>query len=231
MFVGHYSAALAAKAIEPRAPLWTLVAGAQLIDIGWAALVMAGVEKVRIDPSLPGSALDLHHMPWTHSLPAVIVWSLAAMALCRVVLKLGWRPSVVVGLVVASHWALDFLVHRPDLLLWFGGEKVGLGWWNYPVPEQALEIGLLALGAMAWAWTRGRDRAGVWPALTLVAGLVALQILAMFMPPNEDTFQFGLSALIVYLVVTALAWVLDRGAPASGPRAARRPRGRATRPR
>jgi hypothetical protein len=44
MFVGHYAAALAAKAVEPRAPLWTLIAGAQLIDIGWAGLVMAGVE-------------------------------------------------------------------------------------------------------------------------------------------------------------------------------------------
>lgn len=227
MFVGHYSAALAAKAVEPRAPLWTVVAAAQLIDIGWSVLVMGGIEKLRIDPSLPGSTLDLYYMPWTHSLPAVIVWSLAALVLCRFVLKLGWRASTVVGLVVFSHWALDFLVHRQDLLLWFGGEKVGLGWWNYPVPEQALEIGLLALAGMAWAWTRGRDRAGVWPALTFVAALLALQIIAMVMPQNPDTFQFGMNALIVYLVVTALAWVLDRGAPA----AARRPRGRATRPR
>ena len=32
MFVGHYAAALAAKAAEPRAPLWAYVAGAQLIE-------------------------------------------------------------------------------------------------------------------------------------------------------------------------------------------------------
>ena len=49
MFVGHYSAALAAKAVEPRGPLWAYAAAAQLIDIGWSVLVMAGVEKVRID--------------------------------------------------------------------------------------------------------------------------------------------------------------------------------------
>jgi membrane-bound metal-dependent hydrolase YbcI (DUF457 family) len=211
MFVGHYSASLAAKAIEPRAPLWALVAGAQLIDIGWAALVMAGVEKVRIDESLPGSTLDLYHMPYTHSLPAVLVWALAALLLCRFVLKLSWWPSLVVGLVVFSHWILDFLVHRADLLLWFGGEKVGLGWWNYPVPEQALEIGLLGLAGMAWAWTRSRDRMGVWPAMTFFAALVALQIVVMFLPAQESSFSLGMNALIVYLVLTAIAWVIDRG--------------------
>ena len=39
MFAGHYAAALAAKAAEPRAPMWTLIAGAQLVDIGWSALI------------------------------------------------------------------------------------------------------------------------------------------------------------------------------------------------
>ena len=89
MFVGHYAAALAAKAVAPRAPLWTYVIAAQAIDIGWAGLVMAGVEKVRIDPSLPGSALDLYHMPFTHSLPAVVLWSLAALGLARA-FRLPW---------------------------------------------------------------------------------------------------------------------------------------------
>jgi membrane-bound metal-dependent hydrolase YbcI (DUF457 family) len=215
MFVGHYSASLAAKAIEPRAPLWALVAGAQLIDIGWSILVMAGVEKVRFNTALEGSSLDLYHMPYTHSLPAVIVWSLAAIALCRYVLKLDWRPAVIIGLVVFSHWVLDFLVHRQDLLLWFGGEKVGLGWWNYPLPEQALEIGLLGLGGMAWAWTRGRDRAGVLGALTFFAVLVALQIVVMFMPQSETAFAFGRDALLAYLAFTALAWVVDQGPPAA----------------
>ncbi|HYG26132.1 MAG TPA: metal-dependent hydrolase [Caulobacteraceae bacterium] len=217
MFVGHYSAALAAKAVEPRAPLWTLVAAAQLIDIGWAALVMGGIEKVRIDESLPGSALDLHYMPFTHSLPAVAVWSLAAIVLSRWLLKLSWRPAIVIGLVVFSHWLLDFLVHREDLLLWPGGDKVGLGWWNYPVPEQALEIGLLGLGGMALLWSRGRNGGGWFAPMSFFAGLVALQILVMFMPAGEDTFALGMNALIVYVVLSAVAWVIDRGPPAAAP--------------
>ena len=217
MFVGHYSAALAAKAAEPRGPLWAYVAAAQLVDIGWSALVMAGVEKVRVDPSLPGSSLDLYHMPWTHSLPAAIAWSVAAAAICRWGLKWPGRVSGMVGAVVFSHWILDWLVHRPDLALWPGGTKVGLGLWNYPVPEQAVEIGLLGLAGMLWAASAVRTGKGLMAPVVFFSALVALQIAVMFAAPEGDTFQLGLSALIVYLLVTGFAWLLDRG-PKKGSR-------------
>jgi hypothetical protein len=132
MFVGHYAAALAAKAVQPKAPFWTYVLGAQLVDVAWAGLVLAGVEKMSLDPHLPGSPLVLSHMPYTHSLPAVAVWALAAGLAARFLLKLPRAAAIAVGLVVLSHWGLDFLVHRPDLPLGFGGPKVGLGWWNHP---------------------------------------------------------------------------------------------------
>ena len=218
MFVGHYSAALAAKAAEPRGPLWAYVAAAQLIDIGWGALVMAGVEKVRIDETLPGSSLDLYHMPWTHSLPAAIVWSVAAGALCHWAFKWPGRVSGMVGAVVFSHWLLDFLVHRPDLALWPMGPKVGLALWNFPVAEQALEIGLLGLAGMLWAWSASRNGKGLLAPLVFFSALVALQIAAMFMAGGDDAFQFGLSALIVYLLVTGFAFLLDRGPKKGGRR-------------
>src|SRR5258705_8017886 len=107
MFVGHYSAALAAKAAEPRAPLWTYVIGCQLLDVGWSTLIITGVEKVRVDPSLPGSSLVLYDMPWTHSLPGALAWSLAGALAVRWALKLPWRAAAFVGMVVFSHWVLD----------------------------------------------------------------------------------------------------------------------------
>ncbi|KQW70918.1 hypothetical protein ASE17_18865 [Phenylobacterium sp. Root77] len=209
MFVGHYAASLAAKAIEPRAPLWTYVIAAQAIDIGWGALVMAGVEKVRIDPSLPGSALDLYHMPFTHSLPAVVLWSLAGLLLARAA-RLPWGAAIAIALVVFSHWLTDLLVHRPDLELWFGGTKVGFGLWNYPLPEQAVEIGLLGLGAAAWAFVRGRQGRSLWPVLVFMTILVAVQIIAMVMPGDGDAARLGGTALAVYLVLGLIAFVLDR---------------------
>jgi hypothetical protein len=209
MFVGHYAASLAAKAIEPRAPLWTYVIAAQAIDIGWGALVMAGVEKVRIDPSLPGSALDLYHMPFTHSLPAVVLWSLAGLLLARAA-RLPWGAAIAIALVVFSHWLTDLLVHRPDLELWFGGTKAGFGLWNYPLPEQAVEIGLLGLGASAWAFVRGRQGRSLWPVLVFMTILVAVQIIAMVMPGDGDAARLGGTALVVYLVLGLIAFALDR---------------------
>jgi hypothetical protein len=207
MFVGHYAAAMAAKAIEPKAPMWTLAAGCQLVDIGWSVFIMTGIERANVDPSLPGSPLDLYHMPWTHSLPMTFVWSIGAALLVRLLLRLPWWASAVVGLAVASHWVLDLIVHRPDLELWFGGEKVGLALWNYPVPEQALEIGLVAVFGAAWAASRKGLGHKAWPAVAFIAFLVALQIVAMISPVTAGPagVEVGALALVVYLVVTGAA--------------------------
>lgn len=211
MFVGHYAAAMAAKAIEPKAPMWTLVAASQLVDIGWSAFIIAGIERASVDPALPGSSLILEHMPWTHSLPMSFVWALGAALLAKLLLRLPTWASIVVGLTVASHWLLDLLVHRPDLELWIGGEKVGLGLWNYPVPEQAVEIGLIAIcGA---AWVAGRKTLGrvAWPAIAFMAFLVALQIVAMLSPQPAGALapQSGVMILAIYLVVAAIAALTD----------------------
>ncbi|MBI1360807.1 MAG: hypothetical protein GC155_11070 [Alphaproteobacteria bacterium] len=217
MFVGHYSAALAAKAAEPKAPLWTLVAGCQLIDIGWSVLIMTGVEHGRVDPDLPGSPLVLDYMPWTHSLPAAIVWSAAAMLAAKYLLRLGWPAAMAVAFAVASHWLLDLLVHRPDLELFPGGPKAGFALWNHPVIEEATEIGLVAIAGVAWTGSRVRRGLQVWPAAAFVTFLVVLQIVALLLPsePAATLAGSGPSALAVYLVAAALAALIDRGAARS----------------
>jgi membrane-bound metal-dependent hydrolase YbcI (DUF457 family) len=210
MFVGHYAAAIAAKAIEPKAPLWALAGAAQLVDIGWSVLIAAGIERASVDPALPGSTFVLEHMPWTHSLPAALVWSLAAALLARA-FRLSWRASAIIGAVVFSHWLLDLLVHRPDLELWPGGENVGLALWNYPVPEQAVEIGLLAAACVFWGAARRDAAQSAWPAAIFIVFLVALQIVAMLMPAEAGPVAPANAALVlgVYLLVVAAAWLTD----------------------
>jgi hypothetical protein len=225
MFVGHYAAALAAKAAEPRAPLWAYVAGAQLIDIGWSGLIMTGAERVSFDPSLPGSALVLYHMPWTHSLPGALAWAVAAALLAGWALKLPKRAAVFVGLVVFSHWLLDLLVHRPDLALWFEGPKVGLGLWNAPVVEQAVEMGLLALAGAAWAAQRVRAGLSAWPAVAFLGFLVTLQIVAMLLPAAGGTVAMGVNALAAYLLTTAVAAIVERRARSAAARLRDEPAG------
>jgi hypothetical protein len=210
MFVGHYAVALAAKAAEPRARLWTYVAAVQLLDIGWGSLVAAGIEKVRVDPSLPGSTLDLYDMPFTHSLPGALAWSAAALLLGRLALRLPWRAAAFVGLAVFSHWLLDLLVHRPDLELWAGQPKIGLGLWNYPLPEMALELGLVGLaGGMLIA---SRKEAGdkAWPVIAFMAFLTALQMVSSSTPFNPDPLVIGAMTLLAYGVAALAAWPVDR---------------------
>ncbi|MFZ5668822.1 MAG: metal-dependent hydrolase [Pseudomonadota bacterium] len=210
MFVGHYAAAVAARAVEPRAPLWSYVAACQLLDIGWGALVMAGIERFDVDPALPGSPLDLHHMPWTHSLPAALAWSAGGALAARGLLKVPWRAAAMVGAAVFSHWLLDALVHRPDLEIWPGVGKVGLGWWNWPVPEATLEMGLLAAAGAGWGWARAREGRSVWPAAAFLLLLTAVQVASKLTPPAADPVRTGSMAIGVYLAVAAVAWVVER---------------------
>jgi hypothetical protein len=214
MFVGHYAAAFAAKAIEPKAPMWTLAAACQLIDIGWSSFVMLGVEHANVDPALPGSTFVLIDMPWTHSLPAALAWSVGAALLVRLLLRLSNGASAIVGLTVFSHWLLDLLVHRPDLQLYPGGAKVGLGLWNAPVIEEITEIGLIAVFGAAWVASRKTLGRKAWPAIALIGFLCVLQAVPLLMPAiaGPVTFQGALNAFIVYIVVIVLAGLTDLGA-------------------
>jgi membrane-bound metal-dependent hydrolase YbcI (DUF457 family) len=120
MFVGHYSASLVAKRVAPRLPLWALLLAAQAVDVAWAVFILTGVESVRIVPGYTATnPLDLYHMPYTHSLPAAALWSVAvalpawAWARRSQPPARAWRLAWVLGAVVFSHWWLDLIVHVP----------------------------------------------------------------------------------------------------------------------
>lgn len=211
MFVGHYAAAFAAKAAEPKAPLWALAAGCQLVDIAWGGLLMAGVERARLDPALPGYPADLYFMPYTHSLPGSLLWSVGAMILAKLLLRTSWRVGALIGAVVFSHWLLDLVVHRPDLALWFGGEKVGFGLWNFPVVEEIIEMGLVAVTGAMWAASRAKLGLAVWPAIALLTFYTALQLAGVLTPLSDNPVSMGGSALAAYAVATIAAALADRG--------------------
>src|SRR5438445_7187919 len=84
MFVGQYGVSFASKSADRSIPLWVLFLAVQLLDVVWAPLVLLGVEKVRIVPGITASnPLDLYYMPYTHSLIAAVLWSLAASVAYR----------------------------------------------------------------------------------------------------------------------------------------------------
>ena len=78
MFLGHFAVALGAKRVAPRASLGTLVMASQLIDLAWPALVLAGVEVVRVDPGNTAyTPLDFVSYPFTHGGASVLLWAAA----------------------------------------------------------------------------------------------------------------------------------------------------------
>jgi membrane-bound metal-dependent hydrolase YbcI (DUF457 family) len=161
MFVGHLAVALAAKRASPRASLGALVAATYALDLLWPLLLLAGVERVRIAPGFTAfTPLDFEHYPWSHSLSMAVIWGVAAG---RAAAAGRGRAAVglAVGLVVVSHWVLDFVTHRPDLPLWPGGPLVGLGLWQSVPATFAVEGGLFAAATAVYLRaTRARGPAG-----------------------------------------------------------------------
>lgn len=207
MFIGHWAPAFLAAAVSPRAPrLGALFVAGQLVDWAFFALTIAGVEKMRIEPGATAmNALDLYHMPYTHSLLGSAVWAVAFAAVLML-----WRrdlvAAVIGGLVVLSHWLLDLLVHRPDLTLAGSPPKFGLGLWNYPMIEIPLELGLIGLSF--WLYLRN-TKGPVGPPLILLTVLLALQAFNWFGPePEVWSLALPIMGFVGFGLPTLLAvWV------------------------
>lgn len=213
MFIGHYAPAFIGKRIARTVPLWVLFAAVQLVDIAWGVFIATGIEHVRIIEGFTASnSLDLYHMPWTHSLAMVLVWSLGAGLLWSLIARKEKRlGGLVVGAAVFSHWLTDLIVHVPDLLLYPGSDiKFGFGLWNDFPLAMGLELAIF-LGSLAvyLTGTRARGPFGrIWPLIATVL-MLGLFYLGMTMPPPDDIAVAGYSAVAMYLVLCAIAAGFD----------------------
>ena len=202
MFIGHHAAAFAGKRAAPRISLGVLMGAAMFLDLLWPLLTLAGIEHFRIDPGNTAfTPLDFYDYPISHSLVMALVWSLLAAALFR---------HVIVGLAVLSHWVLDFVTHRPDLPLWPGGPKVGLGLWNSVLGTVIVEVALFALALYLYLRaTEPRDRTGSIALWALIAFLVLIYIANLVSPPPPSWQAVSWTALAAWLFVP-WAWWIDR---------------------
>jgi len=213
MFVGHYGASLAAKSINKSIPLSVLFVSVQLVDVLWAIFVMLGIEKVRIVPGITATnPLDLYYMPYTHSLVAALLWSVAAAIVYRIVSQRNNSAlGLVVGAAVFSHWVLDLLVHRPDLPLYDDSLKVGLGLWNYPAVAFALEAMSLFLGMYLYLKsTKTAGAAGRYGMVIFAVVMLAIQCFVFFGPPPASDKAAAATALVSYALFAGVAHWLDR---------------------
>ena len=209
MFIGHFALGFAAKRLVPRVSLAALFAAAQFADVLWPVLVALGIEQVRIDPGNTASTpLDFVSYPYSHSLLMLAVWGVVFGWVCFKAAPGKRVPAVIFALVV-SHWLLDFITHRPDMPLYPGSPKFGLGLWNAPMLEKGIEIAMYAAGlAIYLRATSARDGIGRWALWSLVVFLVA-GFLASSAPPPSVTALWSAAILLGALTVV-WTWWADR---------------------
>jgi hypothetical protein len=212
MFIGHYGPALGLKTQCRPVPLWVLFIAVQWLDVGWALLVLAGIEKVRIVPGFTeGSALDLYYMPYTHGLAGALALSVLLGALVACCVRGARRRAfLIVAAASFSHWLLDLLVHVPDLPIYDDTLKAGLGLWRHLWISLPLELASLALGA--WLYVRyvpaQRAHGDRWLWLFVVV-MAALEIYSARAPAPTSSAEMAVTALLAYGVLALMAGLVD----------------------
>jgi membrane-bound metal-dependent hydrolase YbcI (DUF457 family) len=208
MFIGHFGVALAAKRLAPGPSLGTLILAALLVDGVWPVFLLLGWEKVEIVPGITAvTPLLFVSYPYTHSLVAGVLWG-SLLATAYFLRRRDHAGALWLAALVVSHWVLDFVSHRPDMPLWPGGPRVGLGLW-YSLPATlVVEFALLGIGAWLYvSVTRPRDRIGMVAFWAFVATLAAIYSASVFGPPPPSVQVLAMSGLLGWLFVVWAYWI------------------------
>jgi membrane-bound metal-dependent hydrolase YbcI (DUF457 family) len=210
MFIGHFALGFAAKRAAPRLSVAALFAAAQLADLIWPVLVLLGVEQVRIEPGITRfTPLDFISYPYSHSLLALTVWGVLFGGVCAVVVR-DRRVMLVVAALVVSHWVLDWVTHRPDMPLYPGSVKLGLGLWNSVPGTVAVETAMFVAGVWMYVRaTRARDATGR-RALAAFVGVMFASYAVSMGPPPPNVAALVVTAIAGAALILVWAWWFDR---------------------
>jgi hypothetical protein len=169
--LAHIGVGLAAKRIAPKVPVIFLILAAEALDLIFGVFVFLKMEHM---PAAAGAAPVIN--PWSHGLFMAAVWSLIFGVITMLIIR-NSRTSLIIGLLVFSHWVIDFISHPmtyvfpgdAKLPIFFEGSPlVGLGLWNSALAVNIGEYGMLAFGVIIYIFAlikirNGRKRAQVNP--------------------------------------------------------------------
>jgi membrane-bound metal-dependent hydrolase YbcI (DUF457 family) len=212
MFIGHFALGFAAKRVAPRVSLAVLFAAVAWADLVWPVLVGADIEQVRIDPgNTVFTPLDFVSYPYSHSLLTLVLWGAVFAISYRATTGKNGSTFAVLTVLVVSHWLLDFVTHRPDMPLYPGGPKLGLGLWNSTAGTELVEVAMYAVGV--WIYmraTRPLDAVGRWSSVALVAFLLVAYLVNNASGPPPSVKVLWVSAIIATAILLLWAWWTDR---------------------
>jgi hypothetical protein len=156
MYIGHVGAALAAKRVRA--------------SIGLLALLVATYTPDWVDGGL--CLAGFYNPMLSHSVPAVVLFSLVGFALYALKTR-NWTAALVVAGVILSHMLLDWVTgYKPT---WPGGPMIGLDLYSNPVADFIVEGVLIVIGALLYARTLP-PRQRPWIDMSIMLGaLLVLQ--------------------------------------------------------
>jgi hypothetical protein len=208
MFIGHFALGFALKRAAPKTNLGWLIASVEFLDLVWPILVLAGIERVEIDPgNTVFTPLNFVSYPYSHSLAGAVVWSILFGGVYYAISRYE-RGALIVAAGVLSHWFLDLVVHRPDLTLYPGdAEKYGLGMWNSFAATMIVEAIMFVVGMWIYvSMTKPRDAIGRWALALFIVFLVVVYEANAFGPPPPSATAVAIVTLFVWLLPLWACW-------------------------
>ena len=161
--LGHIAPALLGKSAAPKVPLLALVIAAETNEILYFLFSSVGIEPKGVITAMDFSQgvkyLAPVSNPWSHGLFMSIIWAILAAAIAFFFYR-DRGISAILGLVVFSHWLLDFLMHANLPLFFDGSPQVGLGLENSGTGFLVMtifDILLIAAGAAFYFSARKRN--------------------------------------------------------------------------
>jgi membrane-bound metal-dependent hydrolase YbcI (DUF457 family) len=167
---------------------------------------------VRIDPGNTAfTPLDFVSYPYSHSLLMLLLWGAVLGFVYRTTTGQNGSTFAILALLVVSHWVLDFVTHRPDMPLYPGGPKIGLGLWNSVPATVVVEVAMYAVGV--WIYmrsTRPSDGVGRWAMAGLAVFLFAAYFANLAGGPPPSVQVLWISALVATAILLIWTWWADR---------------------
>jgi len=113
---GHLAIGFAVKRWDSKIPLIWYLIGANFIDIIYMLLTVLGIES-------------FGNNPWTHSLLMAVVYANLGGLLTYTIIRQR-NSSILMGIVIFSHWLLDFIVWDNLPIAFSKTPLLGLGLYN-----------------------------------------------------------------------------------------------------
>ncbi len=209
MFIGHFALGFAAANKSAGIKLGTAFIAVQFLDLLWPFLVLSGIEVVQVDPGNTAlTPLNFIYYPYSHSLFAALFWSVITAGVIYL-FKQNKKGAIIFGMLVFSHWILDWITHRADLPISPWSEiKTGLGLWNSITASIITEVILFTAGVYIYMKnTRSDNRKGSILFWSFVIFLLATYAANLLGPPPPDGKAVAMAALSMWLLVAWGYWI------------------------